>query len=219
VSAPRKLPSKKEVALALLESSSVFVHLDPRRDGVVVPKGFTRQPQLVLQIGLNMAVPIRDLDVGDDGITCTLSFSRTPFWCSLPWTAIFALVSEDGRGGIWPEDVPSELATQVQRAADEAKAAPPPPPPAKKPRPKLAAVGRAAPSKAEDEGIIDDVPAEARSARKPELVAIPGPRPAPAPAPVAEEEPAAPAPAEPDATAVPGKKPRRELPPYLRVVK
>lgn len=109
------LPPKKDVALALLEGPSVYVHLDPRRDGVVVPKRFTTQPQLVLQIGLNMAVPIRDLDVTNDGITCTLSFDRRPFWCSMPWSAVFALVGEDGRGMVWPEDVPPELAATTQR--------------------------------------------------------------------------------------------------------
>ena len=31
-----KLPPKKEVALALLEGESVFIHLDPRREGVVM---------------------------------------------------------------------------------------------------------------------------------------------------------------------------------------
>src|SRR3954471_12175868 len=63
--APRQPPPKKEVALALLEGSSLFVHLDPRRPGVLVPKGFTGQHQLVLQVGLNMAIPIPDLKVDD----------------------------------------------------------------------------------------------------------------------------------------------------------
>ena len=73
----QKLPPKKEVAIALLEGPSMFVHLDPRRQGVVVPKHFMANPQLVLQIGLNMVIPIPDLVVDDDGITCTLSFGRS----------------------------------------------------------------------------------------------------------------------------------------------
>ncbi len=59
-----------------------------------------------------MAVRIPDLEVGDDGISCTLSFNRSPFWCFMPWTAIYGLVGEDGRGMIWPDDVPSEIAKQ-----------------------------------------------------------------------------------------------------------
>ena len=71
------LPPKKDVLLALLERSSVFVHLDPRDDSVRVPTWFKKQPQLILQIGLNLAVPIRDLEVDDEAVSCTLSFSRT----------------------------------------------------------------------------------------------------------------------------------------------
>ena len=88
----------RPAVLALLEGPSLFVHLDPRRTGVVVPKWFLGQPQLVLQVGLNMPIPIPDLRVDDDGLSCTLSFSRSPFWCNVQWSAIYALVGEDGRG-------------------------------------------------------------------------------------------------------------------------
>jgi stringent starvation protein B len=121
------LPPKKDVALVLLEGPSMFVHLDPRRDEVAVPKWFKNQPQLVLQIGLNMVVPIPDLEVDEEGISCTLSFNRAPHWCHLPWTAVYALIGEDGRAMIWPEDVPPELALQLERAKLKAV-------PTKKPR-------------------------------------------------------------------------------------
>ncbi len=111
---PPPLPPKQEVALALLQTaSSVYVHLDPRPDDVVVPTWFKKQPQLVLQIGLNMAVQIPDLDVSDVGISCTLSFNRSPEFCKIPYSAIFGLVGEDGRGMIWPESVPSEVAASA----------------------------------------------------------------------------------------------------------
>jgi stringent starvation protein B len=107
------LPPKKDVALALLERASVFIHLDPRENDVVVPAWLKKQPQLVLQVGLNMAVKIPDLDVGEDAVSCTLSFSRRPQFCSVPWRSIYALVGEDGRGMIWPEDIPAEVAAQA----------------------------------------------------------------------------------------------------------
>jgi stringent starvation protein B len=111
------LPRKQAVALDLLERTSVFVHLDPRRPGVVVPQGFLKQPQLVLQIGLNMAIAIPDLDVGDDGISCTLSFNKRPQFCRLPWSSIYALIGEQGGGMVWPEDVPPEVVSQQRAAA------------------------------------------------------------------------------------------------------
>lgn len=116
-----RLPPKKDVALALLESSTVFVHLDPRADGVTVPPWFKKQPQLVLQIGLNMPVPIPDLSLDGDGVSCTLSFNRSPQFCNVPWKAIYALVGEDGRGMVWPDDVPPEVAAQTRVAGGETK--------------------------------------------------------------------------------------------------
>ncbi len=142
------LPPKKDVALALLERSSVFVHLDPRKDGVVVPPSFKKQPRLVLQVGLNMAVPIRDLDFDDRGMSCTLSFNRTPFFCVVPWFSVFALVGEDGRGMVWPEDVPLELAQPPEKKEPALRAVPPPPasapvlpPPRLQPSPKFSEGG------------------------------------------------------------------------------
>jgi stringent starvation protein B len=108
------LPPKKQVALALLERSSVFIHLDPRGEGVRVPKWFKKQAQLVLRVGLNMAVQIPDLDVDEHSVSCTLSFNRSPHYCYLPWASIYALVGEDGCGMVWPEDVPPEVAAQSE---------------------------------------------------------------------------------------------------------
>ncbi len=245
--APRPLPPKKEVAIALLEGPSLFVHLDPRRPGVVVPKWFMGQPQLVLQIGLNMAVKIPDLAVDDNGITCTLSFNRSPFWCHLPWTAVYALVGEDGRGMIWPNDMPPEVAAQSTNkpAAPAGKA------PAKKGRSKLAAVGDERKSgKSKEKPASADgsaPPAEASRGRRGATLSAAADPPAPTEPPAAGPDAPAPArPARPRPAAVPvpalalrsedgargdaparpaapsqgpGKKPRRELPPYLRVVK
>ena len=64
--------------MALLQQAdSVFVNFDPRREGVLVPPQLKRQPRVVLQYGMNMAIPIPDLDVGADGIGATLSFDRS----------------------------------------------------------------------------------------------------------------------------------------------
>src|SRR5450432_1639841 len=109
-----RLPPKKDVALALLEQASMYIHLDPRADSVQVPAWFKKQPQLVLQVGLNIAVPIPDLHVDELGLSCTLSFNRAPFFCMIPWRAVFALVGEKGQAMVWAEDVPAEVAAQAQ---------------------------------------------------------------------------------------------------------
>ena len=63
---PPLLPAKKDVARALLLRGSVFIHLDPRKASVLVPARLRLQPQVVLQVGLDMPVPIPDLRVYDE---------------------------------------------------------------------------------------------------------------------------------------------------------
>lgn len=196
------LPPKKDVALALLERSQVFIHLDPRQKGVVVPTQFRKQPQLVLQIGLEMPIPIPDLEIDDAGIGCTLSFNRAPFHCSLPWSAIFALVGDDGRGMVWPDDVPPEVSSQAQ-----ARAAPPSVGTASK-RPRKAP--EAAPTRPKRGKVAAEAPD--RDIRT-KLAIVPDSLVDASPADTGDPKDDAPAP--PDAP----RKPKRELPPYLRVVK
>lgn len=212
------LPPKKEVALALLERSNehgIYVHLDPRRAGVTVPPWFKKQPQLVLQIGLNMAIPIPDLRLDDDGMRCTLSFSGSPFYCVVPWSVVFAIVGDDARGMVWPDDVPVEISRQAAppravetpaRKRDEGWKAEPAGdakaeggPKGKKPRkrPALAAVA-------------DEEPPPPSKPAKPAR--------APQPVQVAAVPPVVP-PAAPSRPAVGASRKKRELPPYLRVVK
>ena len=226
-----RLPPKKDVALALLEQATVLVHLDPRGEQVQVPPWFKRQPQLVLQIGLNMPKPIPDLNVDDQGISCTLSFSNSPHYCYLPWGSVYALIGASGRGMVWPDDVPKEVAGQyvVTTPKDEPK-----------PRPALKAV-EPEPSADEQAAKADakkkkrarkakaakETEKAARATRTPKPKAEPAerapdktraPRPAPALAPAVAAAPGTPAHRSGGASA-PGGKKKRELPPYLRVVK
>ena len=119
-------PPKKEQLQKLLERGNVFVHLDPRVEGVVVPAWHAGKPQLVLQLGLHFAVPIPDLKIDQRGVRCTLSFNRSPFFCDLPWTAIYAMVAEDGQVTVWPTELPPELVPQpapIRRASPTSRTA------------------------------------------------------------------------------------------------
>ena len=213
MSPTQPLPPKKEVGLALLERSSVYVHLDPRRGDVVVPVWFKKQPQLVLQVGMNMPVPIPDLRFDDDGVSCTLSFNRAPFFCVVPWSSVFAMVGEDGRGMVWPDDVPPEVARHAQGRGSDAA------PRKEAPKPGLQA--------REGRDSRPEASAKAKRSRKrPTLTAVPDADDVAAPAVKAPSGRIAPSPMRP--VAAPSPAPRtivgptrkkRELPPYLRVVK
>jgi stringent starvation protein B len=222
MAAPTRLPPKKDVALALLEQSTVYVHLDPRAEAVRVPPWFKKQPQLVLQIGLNMPVPIQDLDVGEDAVSCTLSFSRTPHFCWIPWTSVFALVGENGRGMVWPEDVPKEVAAQAaqqqkKEAAPKLRAVAPDekPPEAAKPKKKRARKTKKA--EVEADATASAAAKEPKAAvRSPREASRPQQRPEPA---LARPQEASQASEVSSQAGASDSKPRRELPPYLRVIK
>jgi stringent starvation protein B len=119
---PMSLPAKKDVARALLLRGSVFVHLDPRKEGVSVPTRLRLQSQVVLQVGLDMPVPIPDLSINDSGVYGTLSFKGVPFTCSIPWSAVFALVGDDAKGMVWSTEMPAEIAAEVEKEQAKKKA-------------------------------------------------------------------------------------------------
>lgn len=107
---PARHPSKKELFELMLSRGVVTLFFDPRVMDVVVPDAFRRRPDLAFDIGLNMPVPINDLAITDEGVACTLSFSRVPHWCYVPWTSVFQMVLRDtGETGFWTNDVPGEL--------------------------------------------------------------------------------------------------------------
>ena len=81
---------KLVVVTALLEREDfIFVVVDPSHPNIRLPDFLIEAAQPVgLNIGYRMPVPIPDLEVGDDGIEGTLSFSRQPFPCAIPWEAV-----------------------------------------------------------------------------------------------------------------------------------
>lgn len=110
------LPPKEDFARALLLRGVVFLHLDPRTEGVKVPPWLSQQAQLVLSIGLDLPIPIPDLRVDAEGVFGTLSFGGSPYGCTVPWEAVFAVVGDDNMGMVWPEDIPLEITAEMERS-------------------------------------------------------------------------------------------------------
>jgi stringent starvation protein B len=118
-------PDKRRTLEALLTRGAVLVHVDARRPEVSVPPRFRADPSLVLRFGYDLSPAITDLQVDDDGVSGTLTFSGQPHRCVLPWTAVYAaMVEGEQRGTVWPEDVPEDVLT----GAGEAGPAPAPAP-------------------------------------------------------------------------------------------
>jgi len=109
--------------LALLREGWTSLHLDARRPGVVVPETLRGEPHLVLQYGHDLPIPIPDLEIDDYGVRATLSFSRTAHRTVVPWSAVYVVACDDGRGILYSEDVPQDVAVIAARSASDA---PPP---------------------------------------------------------------------------------------------
>lgn len=122
------LPDKREYVDQTLEEGPVLVHIDARRDGVSVPERLRNDATLVLRFGYGLAPAIVDLVVEADGLSGTLTFGGVPHHCVLPWSAVYAVVSEHSqRAMVWPDDVPGEVLEQMRSAggSDAAPAAVP----------------------------------------------------------------------------------------------
>jgi stringent starvation protein B len=98
---------KRAAVEELLEQGPVHIHVDARRDDVIVPPRLRGDPRLILRFGYRLQPAIVDLAVDDTGISGTLMFGGMPFYCKLPWPAVFAaLVENEQRGAVWPDDIP-----------------------------------------------------------------------------------------------------------------
>ncbi len=102
-------PSKHEAFLALLQEGWTSLHLDARRPGVIVPPHLRAEPHLVLQYGNDLPIPIPDLEVDEHGVHATLSFSKNPQRTFVPWSSVYVVTCNDGRGVLYHEDVPEDV--------------------------------------------------------------------------------------------------------------
>jgi stringent starvation protein B len=114
MSAPER-PSKQDAFLALLREGWTSLHLDARRPGVIVPAHLRGEAHLVLQYGHDLPISIPDLEVDDYGVRATLSFSRSPNLTVIPWSAVYVVACDDGRGVLYQEDVPEDVSIVAAR--------------------------------------------------------------------------------------------------------
>jgi stringent starvation protein B len=91
------------------------LHLDARRPGVIVPAHLRGEAHLVLQYGHDLPISIPDLEVDDYGVRATLSFSRSPNLTVIPWSAVYVVACDDGRGVLYQEDVPEDVSIVAAR--------------------------------------------------------------------------------------------------------
>lgn len=115
---------KKDRLCALLEKGAVKLHLNARNPRVQVPHDHKQNQTLVLNVGYEF--DHKDFKVGDDQVESTLTFGGVPFFCEIPWEAIFGLLSEtENQFVIFPTDMPPAFftpAVDVKKRLQEIKA-------------------------------------------------------------------------------------------------
>ena len=109
--------SKRDALLAFLDKGMTMVHLDARRDGVLVPKHFIGQQDLRLNLSYRFAGS--QMEVGDDGIEATLTFGGNPFRVRIPFGSVYALTSHvTGAGLVFPESLPEDILAALRKEMD-----------------------------------------------------------------------------------------------------
>lgn len=100
---------KKQWMETLLETSWAMVLFDPRKEQVQLPDYLKKETHVALQYGYNMPIPVRDLQIDDQGISATLSFHQRLSFTFIPWSCVFAISDGDQKGKVWEADVPADL--------------------------------------------------------------------------------------------------------------
>lgn len=102
-----------------MKGDHVLVHLDARRDDVIVPEHLKSHPALTLKLSYLFQ---GKTEHGAEGITSYLKFSGLYQECHIPWSALWGMTSGDGQQVVWPESAPPELlkSSFIQQAEKQA---------------------------------------------------------------------------------------------------
>jgi hypothetical protein len=122
------MKSKLQIAQYLLgRCATIFLHVDTRA-GVGICAGLPAsklgRPQVILQVGPDMPIPIPDLCIDAHGFRGTLSFNGHPHLCVVSWDAVKAIVGDDGKGAIFDEAWAREVTAGVGTIAPAVPAHP-----------------------------------------------------------------------------------------------
>lgn len=110
--------SKQDAIRSFLDKGLTMIHLDARKDGVVVPRQFQGQKDLRLNLSYRFAGSHMEID--DLHVEATLTFGGMPFRCNVPLPAIYALTSQvTGAGLVFPESLPEEIVDELKRQIGE----------------------------------------------------------------------------------------------------
>jgi stringent starvation protein B len=102
-------PEKLAAFTELIARGKTMVTLDARREGARIPAKLKEEMQLNLDFSHRFA-GVYDFEYDERGVRSTLTFGGQPFFCDIPWGAVWAMRSRvDNQMLFWPEDLPEEM--------------------------------------------------------------------------------------------------------------
>ncbi len=103
----------------LSEVRVVRIYLDGRQPDVKLPDGpWRKEPYVILELGLDLPVPIPDLKINDYGVFASLSFGGKSSRCFIPWGRLFSIQDKaSGQGVLWKDGLPPELSNRKEEPA------------------------------------------------------------------------------------------------------
>lgn len=69
-------------------------------------------------MGRDLPIPVPDLYIDEERISGTLSFDGKPFFCDVPWPAVFAIVSSHDSRVAWADGTPADFSCPANSRTD-----------------------------------------------------------------------------------------------------
>jgi len=111
-------PNKKEMLLELLENGLTMLHFNTNHPDLDVPDYLKEDHTLALNLSYKFM--LSDLDIQEGFIGVTLSFQRVPYFCHLPFDALWGLSQPPGQNlRLFPDCMPVEILFQMMAASAE----------------------------------------------------------------------------------------------------
>jgi len=105
--------TKKQCFDDWFQDDHILLHLDARKEGVIVPSHLKDQHSLTLKLSpLFQGETLAD----DNAVSTYLKFNGQYSQCIIPWNTLWGMTSEQGQQEIWRKDLPREVFHDIARA-------------------------------------------------------------------------------------------------------
>ncbi len=112
--------TKREFIESLLEKTQIQILVDSRKPGVALPEELRGEYRVALNLSKGFQGPMELLD---DKLAVTLTFSLRRFECILPWESVWGIRTYiDERMYTFPSDMPVEVLLEVAKIQQDERA-------------------------------------------------------------------------------------------------